>query len=304
MRVGVIVPMSASGGEQMPIWRDILAFANHAEQLALDSVWVCDHFISDPGDRPVEAIHEAWTILSALAASTTAVELGQLVMCSSFRSPGLLAKMAVTADVVSDGRITIGLGAGSYDAEHKAFGYPTDYRVSRLEEGIQILTRLLDGDTVSFNGRFHVARGAELLPRPERRIPVLVAGNGPRMLQITAKYAHAWNTAWYGAPDERVRERLEALEAALDVEGRNPKTLRRTVGIWVEDPARVEPERSDPEAFRGSAEDLSVGLESYERLGFDDAIVGLTPMSIQSLDRLASAREAWLERTASPTRLG
>jgi probable F420-dependent oxidoreductase len=295
--------MSASDGTHMPTWLDVLGFAQHAEQLGFDSLWVCDHFISDPGDRPIEGIHEAWTILSALAASTTRMELGQLVMCASFRSPGLLAKMAVTADAVSRGRLLLGLGAGWYEAEFKAFGYPTDHRVSRLEEAIQILNGLLDGQRVTFNGRFHALRDAELLPPPARRIPVLVAGNGPRMLQITAQHATAWNTAWFGAPDDRLRERLDALAAALSARDRDPASLRRTVGVWVEDPEGVPVDRSDPEAFRGSVDDLSLVLQAYEQLAIDDLIVGLTPMSSLSLDRLARAREAWLGSTSLATRL-
>lgn len=298
-----MVPMSASDGTQMPMWLDILGFAQHAEQLAFDSLWVCDHFISDPGDRPIEGIHEAWTILSALAVSTTKVELGQLVMCASFRSPGLLAKMAATADAVSGGRLLLGLGSGSYDAEFKAFGYPTDHRASRLEEAIQILNELLDGQRVTFNGRFHGAQDAELLPQPAQRIPVLVAGNGPRMLQITAKHATAWNTAWFGSPDDQLRKRLDGLAAALRALSRDPSTLRRTVGVWVEDPDAVLIERSDPKAFRGSVNDLSLVLQAYERLAIDDLIVGLTPMSNQSLDRLARARETWLGSTSSATHL-
>jgi len=277
----------------MPTWLDVLTFSQHAERLGFDSLWVCDHFISDPGDRPIEGIYEAWTILSALAASTTRVELGQLVMCSAFRSPGLLAKMAATADAVSGGRLVVGLGAGWYDAEFKAFGYPTDHRVSRLEEAIQILNGLLDGRRVTFNGRFHTVQDAELLPRPTRRIPVLVAGNGLRMLEITAKHACAWNTAWFGAPDGRLHERLAGLESALDAHGRDPTTMRRTVGVWVEDPDVVPVEHSDPKAFRGSVDDLALVLQAYELLPIDDLIVGLTPMNGQSLDRLARAREAW-----------
>ena len=211
-------------------------------------------------------------------------------MCASFRSPGLLAKMAATADAVSGGRLVLGLGAGWYDAEFKAFGYPTDHRVSRFEEAIQILNGLLDGHRVTFNGRFHAVQDAELLPRPARRIPVLVAGDGPRMLQITAKHATAWNTAWFGTPDDRLRERLDGLAAALSAHGRDPATLRRTVGVWVEDPDVVPVERSDREAFRGSIDDLSLVLQAYDRLAIDDLIVGLTPMSSPSLDRLARAR--------------
>jgi FMNH2-dependent dimethyl sulfone monooxygenase len=214
-------------------------------------------------------------------------------MCSPFRAPTLLAKMAATADAVSGGRLVLGIGAGWYEAEHDAFGFPTDHRVPRLDEAVQIVTALLDGKTVTFEGRFHVARGAALLPRPDRRVPVLVAGTGPRILRIAARNADAWNTAWYGAPDDRLRERLAALDAALDAEGRDRETIRRTVGVWVEDPARV-PERGDPHAFRGSVEELAGVLQSYEALGVDDVIVGLTPMSPEALDRIAAAREASL----------
>lgn len=297
MRIGVNVPMGAGDAPPMPTWEGIRGFAQRAEQLGFDSLWVCDHLLSDPGTRPVEGIHEGWTIFSALASATASVELGQLVMCTAFRNPGLLAKMAVTADAVSGGRIVLGVGAGWYDAEHEAFGFPIDHRVSRFEEAVRILARLLDGEAVSFRGRFHRLEGARLLPHPERHIPLLIAGNGPRMMRITARHADAWNTAWYGMPDERLRSRLDGLDAALAAEARDPTTIRRTVGVWIEDPQLVaEPDR-DADAFTGSAAEVSRLLASYAELGVDDLIVGLTPMSIQSLERLALARDAW---TASP----
>src|SRR6266511_6421763 len=136
--------MSQSDGPgRMPRWEEVRAFATHAEAIGIDSLWVCDHLISGPPGQPPEGIHEGWTILSALAASTSRVELGQLVMCSSFRNPGLLAKMAVTADTISGNRLILGLGAGWYDPEYDAFGYPTDHRVSRLEQALRIITPLL-----------------------------------------------------------------------------------------------------------------------------------------------------------------
>lgn len=219
----------------MPAWAEVLAFAQDAEALGLDSIWVCDHFISSPPEQPPEGIHEGWTILSALAAATNRVEVGSLVMCVSFRNPALLAKMAATADAVARGRLILGLGAGWYDPEYEAFGYPTDHRVARFEEAVRIIRPLLRGETVTVRGRFHEVADAALLPPPERPIPLLVAARGPRMLRLTARYADAWNTAWFGLPDEPLRQRIAALATALEHEGRDPATLRRTVGAEVLD---------------------------------------------------------------------
>jgi alkanesulfonate monooxygenase SsuD/methylene tetrahydromethanopterin reductase-like flavin-dependent oxidoreductase (luciferase family) len=133
------------------------------------------------------------------------VEVSSLVMCNSFRNPALLAKMAVTADAISDGRLLLGLGAGWYDAEYVAFGYATDHRVGRLEEALQIITALLSGDSVTFTGRYYRVQEAALLPPPQRSIPILVAGKGRRMLRLVARHADAWNTAWFGRPDDRLR---------------------------------------------------------------------------------------------------
>jgi alkanesulfonate monooxygenase SsuD/methylene tetrahydromethanopterin reductase-like flavin-dependent oxidoreductase (luciferase family) len=239
-----------------------------------------------PG-APPEGVHEAWTLATALATATTRVEVGQLVTCAAYRNPGLLAKMAVTADAVSGGRLVLGLGAGWHDTENDAFGYPTDHRVSRLEEALEIVVPLLRGETVSFGGRFHGVADAVLLPPPDRRIPLLVAGNGPRMLRLTARHAEAWNTAWFAGPDERLRERVAALESALGEEGRDPSTLRRTVGMYVADPA-VAPDES--EAFTGSVDDLAETLTRFGELGFAEVIAVLEPMNERSLDRLAEAR--------------
>jgi alkanesulfonate monooxygenase SsuD/methylene tetrahydromethanopterin reductase-like flavin-dependent oxidoreductase (luciferase family) len=280
-----MVPMSVSDGPgRIASWPEMLAFARHAE-----AVWVCDHFLSSPPGGSVEGIHEGWTILSALAASTRRVEVGSLVMCNSFRNPALLAKMAVTADAVSDGRLVLGLGAGWYDAEYVAFGYATDDRVGRFEEALQIITALLSGDSVAFSGRYYDVREATLLPPPQRRIPILVAGKRPRMLRLVARHADAWNTAWFGRPDDRIRRRLSDLEEALAAEGRDPTTLRRTVGMDVQDPDAAPSGGPDGVPFRGSVSELVEALDEHAELGFDDVIVGLDPRSEQSLDRLAEA---------------
>ena len=206
-----MVPMAESdssigaGASAAQIWSDALAFTRHAEQIGLQSVWPCDHFLSEPPGGPVEGILEGWTVLSALAAVTDHVELGQMVMCVGYRDPGLLAKMASTAQAVSGGRVTLGVGAGWYDREYRAFGYPIDHRVDRFEEALQIIVPLIRGESVSFGGRYYRTNEAALLPAPSPSIPLLVAAKGPRMMRLTARYADAWNTAWFGAPDDRVR---------------------------------------------------------------------------------------------------
>jgi len=116
-----MVPMAESDGPSGTLtWKHVLAFTRHAEAVGLDSVWVCDHLLSEAPGGPVEGIHEGWTITSAIAASTSTVEVGQLVTCMSFRDPGVLAKMAVTAEAISGGRLLLGVGAGWYDREYEA----------------------------------------------------------------------------------------------------------------------------------------------------------------------------------------
>ena len=292
MRIGVVVPMAVSDGPgQMPTWPQVRAFGQHAEAVGLDSVWVCDHLLAGPSDDSAEGIHEGWTVMAALAASTRRVELGQLVMCTSFRQPALLAKMATTADAVSGGRLILGLGAGWYDPEYQVLGYPTDHRAGRFEEAIRIIGPLLRGEPVTTAGRYYQVRGAVLRPPPERPIPILVAGQGRRMLRLTARYADAWNTAWYGLPDDLLHRRLADLDAVLAAEGRDPATLRRTVGMEVRDPAATDPSEDLGGGLGGSVDELARAIDAHQQLGFDDLIVQLEPKTTRSLDRLAEALE-------------
>ena len=264
--------------ERTPEWGEILGFAQHAEAVGVDSLWVFDHMYSNvPGTEP-RGVHEAWSLLAALAVATSTVELGQLVMCASFRPPAVLAKMAVTTDQISGGRLTLGLGAGWHDQEYRAFGFPLDHRVSRFEEALQIIIPLLRGETVTFEGRFHSVSEAVLLPRAERRIPILIAGNRPRMLGLTARHADAWNTAWFWDPNQKLHDRLAAFDAALVAEGRDVGSVRRTVGIEV-------PEADQPSATKRLAELFA----SYSGLPVDDLILVLQPMTTASLDRLGEA---------------
>ncbi|TWD80843.1 luciferase-like monooxygenase [Kribbella amoyensis] len=272
-----------------PSWADIRTFARTAESTGLDSVWLADHFLYQAPDGARYGTHEAWTLLSAVAAVTDRVELGTMVLCATFRDPGLVAKMAAAADLVSDGRLVLGVGAGWHDPEYEAFGLPTDHRVGRFAEWLEIVARLVRGETVTFEGKYHQVRDAALLPPPARRIPLLVASRQPRMLDLTAQWADAWNTAWFGAVDERVQSRLRDLGSAVSRSGRPDDAIARTVGIVVRDPDQPAGPDAEPNALTGSVEDVARVIKDYEALGVDHLIAVLEPMTPRSVERLAEA---------------
>jgi alkanesulfonate monooxygenase SsuD/methylene tetrahydromethanopterin reductase-like flavin-dependent oxidoreductase (luciferase family) len=280
MRIGVVVPMAVTADTgRLPGWAEMRAFAQHAESIGVRSLWVFDHFYGLTERSHTGPIHEAWTLLSALAATTSEVELGQLVMCSSFRHPALLAKMAVTADEISGSRLTLGVGAGWYDREYQDLGLPTDRRASRFAEAMDVLLPLLRAESVTLQGRFHRLENAVLVPPPTRRIPVLMAGNGPRMMALIARHADAWNTAWFDAVDDRLNRRVAGMRAALDDAGRAYESLRWTVGM------------TPPETGRSAYADA---IASFAELAIDDLIVSTESASLASLDRLAEAAAPWL----------
>jgi len=291
VKVGVVLPGSLNEGVVgMPGWPDVRAFALGAEQRGLDSLWMYDHFYYRTDEGELEGQHEAWTIISAVAAVTQRVEIGTIVLCTGFRNPGLTAKMAATADEVSAGRLILGLGAGWHDPEYDAFGYDRDHRADRFEEAMQVIAPLVRGERVTFEGRYERANDAELAPPPSRRIPILIACRRPRMLRLTARYADAYNTAWYGAPDERLEQQLAALAEAMEAEGRDPATMTTTVGVIARDPTR-EPNSGDDREFVGSIDELAKTVDEHEAIGVDHLIVVLAPMDEASLDWLTKALE-------------
>jgi len=188
MQIGVTLPLADgdTADGRTPTFGETLAFAQRAEAIGLDSVWVFDHLLFRFPGEPEGAVREAWTTLAALAPVVPRVELGALVMCSSFRSPALMAKMAATLDDLSDGRVILGLGSGWHDPEYEAFGYPTDHKVGRFADDLEITARLLRGERVTFQGPWRSVTDAVLLPPPDRRVPILVAAKGERMLRLTA----------------------------------------------------------------------------------------------------------------------
>jgi alkanesulfonate monooxygenase SsuD/methylene tetrahydromethanopterin reductase-like flavin-dependent oxidoreductase (luciferase family) len=142
--------------------------------------------------------------------------------------------MAATTDLIAGGRLILGVGCGWHEPEYRAFGFPFDHRVGRFEEALRIIVPLVHGQRVTFDGEYGQVHDAQIRPTPIRPdLPILVAAKGERMLRLTARYADAWQTAWFGRPDGRYRERHDALLVACESEGRDSATLEVTVGVEV-----------------------------------------------------------------------
>lgn len=299
MRIGVTVPLAYGDLQdgRAPTFAETVAFARLAEQVELDSIWVYDHLIFRFPDEPEEGLHEAWTTLTGLAALVPRVELGALVMCSSFRNAGLLAKMAATLDDLSGGRLILGVGCGWHEPEYQAFGFPFDHLVGRFEEDLEVIHRLLRGETVDFEGKWSRYGGAKLLPPPARVPPILVAAKGERMLRLTATWADAWNTAWFGRVDDTLRQRTSDLDGACDAVGRDRKAIRRTVGLRLHEPGEGKDDAKGTDADAGGLADL---FDELDALGYGDALIWSLAKSSGALERIAEARRAHLARAPHP----
>ncbi len=204
MKIGLLIYLAndRENNSKRP-YAAVREIAQQAEADGFDSIWLADHLVyRDPGE-PTRGIWESWTILAALAEATRRTELGTLVLCNSFRNPAILAKMATAADEVSAGRLILGIGAGWNEPEYQAYGLPFDHRVDRLEEALQILRPLLRDGHADFAGRYYQARDCDNVPLGPRPAgpPLMVGGEGPRLLKLTAQNADLWNAAYGPARD-------------------------------------------------------------------------------------------------------
>lgn len=203
--------MSMQFGVFVPQFRfdvsDMRARAVAAEDAGFDSFWLMDHLYA-PGGKPTASL-ESWTLLTALAADTSTIRLGHLVGCNPLRHPALLAKMAATVDIVSGGRLDLGLGWGSVEAEFDMFGIPVGSRRERAEalgETVEIFRKMCAGEPFDYDGRHFRLRGAYGLPVPvQSRIPVHIGGGGKQLtMPLVAEHADWWNCV--GSARHRIDE--------------------------------------------------------------------------------------------------
>ncbi len=265
--------------------------AQQAEKDGFDSIWVPDHVLYRLPDQPTRGIWEAWTMLSALAEATKRVELGTLVSCNTFRNPALLAKMAVTLDEISHGRLILGVGAGWNEPEYRALGLPFDHRVGRFKEALQIIRPLLKEGHLNFSGRYYEAKNCEIVPLgPRKQGPPLMVGSfGNRMRRLAAKYADLWNTGYMGPP-ETMKERIASIKEDCGKVGRDPATLGITalIGLWFPDLQEKQPSFF-PTPLTGTPQEIAEAMQGYAQLGVQHIMFQLEPYGAEARHRLSEA---------------
>ena len=221
---GIYVPQVTSR------YGDLLSAALSAEELGFTSFWLFDHLYA-PGAPQLPSL-EGWTTATALLASTTRLRVGNLVLCNNFRHPALVAKMATTLDVISGGRLELGLGSGSVEREHDEVGIAWgsgQERSERLAEALEIITRMFATPRTDFSGAHYEVRDLPNVPGPvqQPRPPIHIGGAGPKYtLPLVARYADVWNVPTYALADwDSLTATLERNCAAI---GRDPASIRRS----------------------------------------------------------------------------
>jgi probable F420-dependent oxidoreductase len=300
MRFGLALPhYDTSYRGERASWASLKEVATTAERAGFDSVWISDHLFLDwgkyggPDDQ--QGSFECWTTLSAVGAVTERVRLGTLTLCNDLRNPALLAKMAASLDLLSGGRVDLGLGAGWYEPEYHAAGIDFDKastRIRRLGESARLIGELLEGGEVSHEGSFYRTEGAVVRPRPaqEPRPPIWIGGKGDLLLDTVAASADGWNFSWLGSTDT-YRDRSAAADKACANHNRDPQTLRRSVGAYVlagtddADTARRFGrliERTPPGVLRGPSDGAAVSWDEFRR----DRVAGTAQEVVDRLGEL------------------
>jgi F420-dependent oxidoreductase-like protein len=255
-------------------WAEARDAAVEFDALGFDSLWVCDHLYGVP--MPNLPILEAWTELAAIAAVTERAGLGTLVTPPFFRNPAVLAKQIATLDQISGGRAIVGLGAGWFEAEFRAYGCPfpgTGERLRALEETLEILKLLFREEKATFEGRHFQIRDAFCEPKPVRPPPILVGGGGERVLMgIAARHADIWNNM--AVSQAQLGAKVEALRRRCDEEGRDFDTIevsQQCIVVIGEDEAQARAHLEKAKRIYGGH--MGASLEEHGIWGAPEAVI-------------------------------
>jgi alkanesulfonate monooxygenase SsuD/methylene tetrahydromethanopterin reductase-like flavin-dependent oxidoreductase (luciferase family) len=262
---------------------DPIGYSKRAEELGFDFLSTSDHPCT------TEPTFEAWTVLSWIAASTSRIHIATRVLGVPYRNPALVAKMAETFDRLSGGRLILGLGGGHSDHEFRAFGMavPTPReKVDGLGEAIEITRGLWTEPNFSYAGAHHHTDGADVTPKPQRRIPIWVGTFGDRALALTGRLADGWIPSLGHAPPERIPTMRDKIIAAAIAANRDPDELTYCYHLQVNLDPNAQPE---PGVLTGPTAKIAEDLAGFAKLGFTAfSITPVGPDRAAELERVAT----------------
>jgi F420-dependent oxidoreductase-like protein len=320
MRFGAFIPQGWRHDlADIPVedhWKTMVDAARLIERSGFESLWVYDHFHTVP-EPTQNATYEAWTLMAALAAATDTVRLGQMCTCNTYRNPAYLAKVAASIDVISGGRLEMGIGAGWYEHEHDGYGYPflkPSVRIGMLDEGVEIMRAMWTSQVVDFDGEHYQLKGAICQPKGLQapHIPIWVAGGGEQLtLNVAARHANYTN---FGSSAEEFAHKSSVLADHCRDEGTDFEAIIRSSNFsmfcteteqaadekleWYRSTLRrhVSEEAADRqvrlyEKTSGTPDKLISILEDYERQGMEYAIVNFADTSYDASSLELFARE-------------
>lgn len=289
VKFGVTIPQGVrqdlpdiSSSDQLALME---SYAREAQRLEFDSIWLFDHFHTAPRVA-LSSCFECWTTLTYLAAKIEKIRLGTIVTCNSYRQPSLLAKMTSVVDVLSNGRLEFGIGAGWYDHEYYGYGFEFErpgVRVAKLMESVEIILKMWTEDYVNFDGKYYHLKGAVNVPKPLQKPhpPITIGGEGERMLRIVAKFADKCN---FNPPIENYRTRLNTLEKQCRSAERDIADIEKTIYCDV----AMKRKRDEVDALLARLSDLGQLAGNYLGNGVHELI---SPQKYRSLQIVGTPDE-------------
>jgi F420-dependent oxidoreductase-like protein len=279
VKIGVIVPQGWTreygGWQSTDAWARTRDLASQVEALGFESIWVFDHFHTVP--RPTQDLtFESFSMLAGLAPETRRVRLGHVVLCAAYRNPALTAKMISTLDVITEGRMELGIGAGWKRDEWLAYGYgfpDAPERLAILKDQLEVIDAMMTQERATYSGKYHSVDGAINQPQPVQkpRVPIMVGGNGQNVTwRLAARYADELNVD--GLTPSEVAQALPVIRARCEEIGRDPASLTVSVHVWWESLTTAGQQRTDM-------------LGEYSRLGLS-RVIGMIRESVDSDDAL------------------
>jgi F420-dependent oxidoreductase-like protein len=269
IKFGVFLPFYAFGNREKnsasPFDR-LQNVALECERLGYDSVWLDDHLMSEK-----RSVLECWTTLAALSAVTSKIRLGTMVLCNSFRNPALLAKMASTLDVISNGRLEFGIGAGVQENEHLAYGIPflkPHTRIDRLKEAVEIIKKMWTEEKTSYQGKYYRTSEAVCEPKPvQKPHPPITIGGGGEKLTLKVAAQHADRCDWGYVPSlELYKHKIDVLESHCKTLGRDFNEIEKS--CWLGGQIFIVPDQKELDKKISQLKPKNVSLEDFKKLNF------------------------------------